>query len=198
MGEPAGCPGAPAGGHQARNTDRRARGNSVRPSGRGPQRSGLWTGSYPKDRRRHEQPAPTLPPARPHARTPAPTATTPRQRPHPPRPAPWPFSRSRDHPPDAMACGDSVGARQSAPGRFTTTSATTPQNHRQAPSRQVCITFAAGTAPCPRGIERIRDNSPPATLLDLADRILTGPARTGMRPCGISCCSSLWCRSCTP
>ena len=71
MGEPAGCPGAPVGGHQARNTDRRARGNSVRPSGRGPQRSGLWTGSYPKDRRRHEQPAPTLPPERPHARTPA-------------------------------------------------------------------------------------------------------------------------------
>ena len=76
MGEPAGCPGAPVGGHQARNTDRRARGNSVRPSGRGPQRSGLWTGSYPKDRRRHEQPAPTLPPARRHARTPA----RPRQR----------------------------------------------------------------------------------------------------------------------
>ncbi len=68
MGEPAGCPGAPVGGHQARNTDRRARGNSVRPSGRGPQRSGLWTGSYPKDRRRHEQPAPTLPPERPHQR----------------------------------------------------------------------------------------------------------------------------------
>ncbi len=44
---------------------------SQRPSGRGPQRSGLWTGSYPKDRRRHEQPAPTLPPARRHARTPA-------------------------------------------------------------------------------------------------------------------------------
>ena len=82
MGEPAGCPGAPVGGHQARNTDRRARGNSVRPSGRGPQRSGLWTGSYPKDRRRHEQPAPTLPPARPHARTPArPHARTP-ARPH--------------------------------------------------------------------------------------------------------------------
>ena len=31
----------------------------------------MWTGSYPKDRRRHEQPAPTLPPARRHARTPA-------------------------------------------------------------------------------------------------------------------------------
>jgi hypothetical protein len=73
MGEPAGCPGAPVGGHQARNTDRRARGNSARPSGQGPQRSGLWTGSYPKVRRRHEQPAfnsPTRTPVRPHERQP--------------------------------------------------------------------------------------------------------------------------------
>ena len=33
-----GLPGVPVGGHQARNTDRRARGNGARLSGQGPQR----------------------------------------------------------------------------------------------------------------------------------------------------------------
>lgn len=92
MGEPAGCPGAPVGGHQARNTDRRARGNSARPSGQGPQRSGLWTGSYPKVRRRHEQPALTVPPARPRQQQPRSGTNPPRPAPHqiftPARPSP--------------------------------------------------------------------------------------------------------------
>jgi len=36
-----GLPGGPVGGHQARNTDRRARGNNARPSGQRPQRQAL-------------------------------------------------------------------------------------------------------------------------------------------------------------
>ena len=68
MGEPAGCPGAPVGGNkpgiltgvlEAQCATLRSR----------PQRSGLWTGSYPKVRRRHGPPALTLPPARPHGST---------------------------------------------------------------------------------------------------------------------------------
>jgi hypothetical protein len=108
--EPAGCPGAPVGGNkpgiltgvlEAQCATLRSR----------PQRSGLWTGSYPKVRRRHEQPALTLPPspARQHERQPhsgsepPPAATRTAAIFTPPRPSPgcvglWGFCGARKSP----------------------------------------------------------------------------------------------------
>jgi hypothetical protein len=80
-----GLPGGPVGGHQARNTDRRAQGNSARPSGQDPSArllDGFASQSEPASRAAR----PTLPPAPPSAqRKPQPRS---RSNPSPPRPAP--------------------------------------------------------------------------------------------------------------
>ena len=94
-------------GNKARNTDRRAQGNSVRPSGQGPSAQACGRVRIPKSAGVTGNPhslSPTRAPARQHDRQP-PSGSDPR----PPRPAPWPFSRPRDHPPDEMACGIFVG-----------------------------------------------------------------------------------------
>ena len=107
MGEPAGCPGAPVGGKKAGILTGVLEAQCATLRSR-PHRSGLWTGSYPKVRRRHGQPALTVPPpapARQHACQPHGGSD-----PRPPRPAPWQFSRPRrPFPPDVPACGISVG-----------------------------------------------------------------------------------------
>ena len=72
---------------------------------------GLETGSHPKKRRRHGQPAPTLPRHRPHRRAnPGHTAaaTPVRDRPHRPE-----FSRRGDHPPGVQWLRRSVRAGDS-------------------------------------------------------------------------------------
>jgi hypothetical protein len=64
----AGCPGAAVGGHQARNPDRRAQGNSRRPSGQGPGArlsNGFAAQGPPASA---GSPRLTLPPPRPHRR----------------------------------------------------------------------------------------------------------------------------------
>ena len=77
----AGCPGVPVGGHQARNTDRRAQGNSARPSGQDPSArliDGFASQGAPASR------AARTKPSHPHARTAAQTPAETRQRPPPP------------------------------------------------------------------------------------------------------------------
>src|SRR5215469_14403446 len=78
----AGCPGATVGGYQPRNPDRRAQGNSRRPSGQGPgaRLSNGFTAQGPPASRA----APTtLPPARPHRRPGLHVSATPaRDQPH--------------------------------------------------------------------------------------------------------------------
>src|SRR3984885_8057568 len=96
-----GLPGGPVGGHQARNTDRRARGNSARPSGQDPSArliNGFASQGGPASR------AARPPPATPHACAAAQTSATARQRPQPAitRTRAGTFTR-RDHPPDEMA-----------------------------------------------------------------------------------------------
>ena len=90
----AGCPGVPVGGHQARNTDRRARSSKKRPSGQDP--SAKLTDGFASQR----QPASRAARTHPATRTPAaqhdPAAA--RQQPSPPRPAPARIFTRRDHP----------------------------------------------------------------------------------------------------
>ena len=100
----AGCPGVPVSGHQARNTDRLARGNSARPSGQ--DSSARLTDGFAS------QGAPTSQAGRPHPPAPQPAtqhkpgrnaaAAPPPQPPARPR-----FSRDATIPPDEMAnCED--------------------------------------------------------------------------------------------
>src|SRR5215472_4670910 len=120
-GTGAGCPGVPDGGHQARNTDRRAQGNIARPSGQDPSARliyGFVFHSAPTSRAAR----PTVPPpAHPHQPQPARDSS-----PSPPRPAPARIFTPRDHPQmrwpmrvtgsavrqtrDLVAAGDSAAA----------------------------------------------------------------------------------------
>ncbi len=82
----AGGPGVPVGGHQARNTDRRARGDSARPSGQDPSArlsNGFASQSCPASRAA----APTVPPREPQRST-NPAVT--RQQPQPAQTRPGP------------------------------------------------------------------------------------------------------------
>ena len=98
----AGCPGVPVGGHQARNTDRRARGNSARPSGQDPS-ARLKTGSHPKSAGVTGSPPPPSHAAS-AARTPARRGSGPARR-DPHRPG---FSRRATIPPDEKAVNQFV------------------------------------------------------------------------------------------